>query len=119
MRIVTLRWRIYYGDGETFSSDDGSPYDAPRLNVQAIVGPSRSTGRYILSRKDAYWWDIECDRWFGGDRHGEWDYMLHLGPRVVIYGRFIGDDEYNACIVAALNDPDFPPKSARGWDEEI
>ena len=32
-----LAWRIYYGDGSTFSSADGAPSDAPSTNVQAIA----------------------------------------------------------------------------------
>lgn len=114
---MALKFRIIYGDGSTFTDADGSPYDAPRLNVQCIVGPDRHNGRYIVSDKDAYWWEEHQERWRGGDRHGEWIYMLRLGPRVVLYGEQIDDDVYNACIVAALTDPDFPPKTARGRGE--
>jgi hypothetical protein len=110
---MMLRWRIYYGDGSTYSSTDGSPFDAPRLNVQIIVGPDAQTGRYIVAQHDAYWWDNERERWFGGDRRGEWDYLCQLGPRVVLYGRFIGNAEYNACANAAQADVDFLPKC--GW----
>lgn len=114
---MRLNWKIFYGGQVTYSDADGSPYDAPRLNVQAIVGPDRNTGRYMVSDKDAYWWIPEEQRWRGGDRHGEWIYMLRLGPRVVLYGEQIDEDEYNSCISAALNDPDFPPKTARGRGE--
>ena len=110
-----MKWKVFYGDGTTFSNLDGSPYDAPRLNVMAIIGPDRFTGRYIVSDKDAYWW--ENDRWFGGDRRGEWDYLCRLGPRVVLYGRSVPDEHYNAVISAALKDPTFPPKTARGRGE--
>lgn len=109
---MSLRWRTFYGDGATFSDADGSPYDAPRLNVQVIVGADPQIGRYIVSDKDAYWWEPEHERWFGGDRRGEWDYLCRLGPRVVLYGRAIGDDAYNRAIAAALSDPDFPSKTA-------
>lgn len=112
-------WRIFYGDGSRYSDADGSPYDAPRLNVQAIVGFHPQNGRYTVSNKDAYWWEPSQGRWRGGDRHGEWIYMLRLGPRVVLYGEQIGDDEYNACISAALTDQDFPEKTARGRGEEF
>lgn len=112
-----LRWKIFYGDGSTYSSEDGSPFYAPRLNAQVIVGPDRYTGRYMVSDKDAYWWVIDEERWRGGDRHGEFIYMLRRGPRVVLYGEQIDDDAYNSVISAALDDPDFPPKTARGRGE--
>lgn len=108
-----MKWKIFYGDGSTFSDEDGSPYYAPRDNVQVIIGADPETGRYIIAKFDAYWWDIERDRWFGGDRVGEWDYMRQLGPRVVLYGRFIGNNEYDACATAAQLDPNFPQKC--GW----
>ena len=114
---MKMRWKIWYGDGSTFSDIDGSPYDAPRLDVQVIVGPDRMTGRYVVSDKDAYWWVPEEQRWRGGDRKGEWIYMLRLGPRVVLYGEQVSDEAYNSCIVAALHDPDFPPKTAIGRGE--
>jgi len=28
-----MKWRIYYGDGGTYSSDNGSAENAPALNV--------------------------------------------------------------------------------------
>ena len=112
-----IAWRVYYGDMTSFSSADGSPYDAPRLNVQCIAGADPSVGRYMVSDKDAYWWEPELERWFGGDRRGEWDYLCRLGQRVVLYGRAIADDQYNACMAAAKADPDLPPKTARGRGE--
>lgn len=116
---MSLQWRIWYGDGTTFSSAEGSPYYAPRQNVQVIAGADPLVGRYMAAARDAYWWDISAQRWFGGDRWGEWDYMCQLGPRVVLYGRTVSDDAYNACIAAALADPDFPKKSAIGRAEEF
>lgn len=111
------KFKIFYGDGATYSDADGSPWDAPRRNVQAIIGPDKANGRYILAQHDAYWWDEIRRRWFGGDRYGEWDYLDQLGPKVVLRGRFISNEEYASCIAAALNDPDFPPKSARDQGE--
>lgn len=114
---MSLQWRIYYSGLVSYSSVDGSPYDAPRLGVQCIVGADSQTGRYIVADKDAYWWEPRLERWLGGDRRGEWDYLCRLGPRVVLYGRAVSETEYNACIAAALIDSDFPPKTARGRGE--
>ena len=115
---MSLRWRVYFGNGSTFSDQDGSPYDAPRLNVMCVVGADPQVGRYMVSDKDAYWWVTLHGRWFGGDRRGEWDYLaFHPGPCVVLYGRAVADEEYNSAIAAALTDPDFPQKSAWGRGE--
>lgn len=114
-----LLWRVFYGGSVTYSSADGSPYDTPRLNVQAIVGADPQSGRYLVSDKDAYWWEPRLERWFGGDRRGEWDYLCRLGPRVVLYGRAVSEADYNSCIAAALADPDFSPKTARGRGERM
>jgi hypothetical protein len=114
---MSLLWKVFYGDGATFSDGDGSPYDAPRLNVMCVVGADLHLGRYMVSDKDAYWWEHE--RWFGGDRRGEWDYLCRLGPRAVLYGRAVPDEQYNAAISAALIDPDFPPKTSRGRGETV
>lgn len=111
---MSLRFRVYYGDGSTY---DGDPYFAPRPGVQAIVGPDRLTGRYMVSDKDFYWWLEEEGRWRGGDLYGKFLYEMKLGPRVVLFGEQIANDAYNACIVAAHADPDFPPKTARGRGE--
>ena len=116
---MALSFRIYYGDGSTFSSADGSPFDAPRLGVQSIVGVHRANGRYVVADETAYWWNAEEDRWRGGDRHGEWIYMLRLGPRVVLYGEQVDDDIYNSCVVAAQTDKDFPPRTARGRGDPV
>ena len=32
-----LRWIVYYQDGSTFSSEDGSPEKAPRDYVQVVM----------------------------------------------------------------------------------
>ena len=112
-----MKFKIFYGDRSTYSDEDGSPFDAPRLNVQCIIGPDLNTGRYIVSDKDAYWWESNLERWFGGDRRGEWDYLCRLGPRVVLYGRAVSEVEYNSIICVALADPDFPPKTARARGE--
>jgi hypothetical protein len=112
---MSLRWKIYYAGGESYSDADGSPYDAPRLNVMCVVGADFQVGRYMVSDKDAYWW--EHGRWFGGDRRGEWDHLLHARQPLVLYGRAVPDEVYNAAISAALSDPAFPPKTAIGRGE--
>lgn len=104
-----MLWKIYYTGEETFSSDNGEPWEAPRLGVLAIVSLEPDNGRQILARKDFYWWEGE---WFGGDNFGLWDHLVRSSKQCALMGRFVPNAEYNAAIQRAINDTSFPPKSA-------
>ena len=110
-----MRWKIHYGDGSTFSSNDGDPFDAPALNVQIIVvrddDPSSQLGRYPVHRFDYYWWD-EPD-WFGGDLFGLFDYLSRPGAKRVLFGRTVANAEHQAIIDGALADPDMIRRPGR------
>lgn len=90
------RWRLYYGDGSTFSSADGPPFDAPPANVQVVVcqDSSTPTGFNLRHGLDAYYWRDDVG-WQGCDVPGLWDYlMMHRGPKVVLFGRSVRDDDF-------------------------
>jgi hypothetical protein len=90
-----VRWRIYYGDGETFSDRDGSPFDARTYDVQVIAVESslEERGFRLVHKKDFYRW--QRDEWYGMDEAGLWDYiMLSTGPKCIFVGRTIKNDEY-------------------------
>jgi hypothetical protein len=104
-------WRIYYGDGSTVS-DDVDPFTVPGVDVQAIVQRDADVGRYVLHHMDFYWW-VEADRqWHQGDVFGLWDYLARPGPKKVVFGRSLDNQSYKALLTVAVNDPDFPVKSA-------
>jgi hypothetical protein len=108
---MTLRWRIYYGDGGVF--DPGDPYQAPSLNVQMIANGDRDHGWSLIREVDYYWYDESTDEWQGGDIFGLWDYLCLPGPKKVIFGRSTTNANYNKILTQALNDPDIPQKT--GW----
>jgi hypothetical protein len=84
------KWVVYYGDGSTFSDQDGSPEDAPSLNVQAIT--------------------CEPDGvWKGGDIFGLFDYLSRPGWKRVLFGRIVTNIEYDSAVMLARNDPYFDP----------
>jgi hypothetical protein len=107
------QWRVYLGDGATWSDEDGDLADAPTLNVQAIAVADERLGRFILSGRDFYW--HEHGRWWGGDHFGLWDYLQRPGLKKVAFGRTIRTDAFSRIMARALEDPDLPAKSA--WDE--
>jgi hypothetical protein len=105
-----MDWRIYYGDGTTFSSEDGSASSAPPLNVQAIaqaLPDDPTVGRKTVSQYDFYWFD---GQWFGGDLFGLFDYLMRSGA--VKFGRAVPRLEFERHLKRAVTDPDLLPKVA-------
>lgn len=107
-----LRWRIYYGDGGTYSNEDGGPEAAPARNVQIIVQADEMVGRYYQSCSDHYVWEYERERWRGCDAFGLFDYLLDPGPRKVIFGRTIDNDEYADLLRRVDEEGGFQHKSS-------
>lgn len=104
-------WRIYYGDGSTYSSDDGAAFCAPARGVQAIVSPDELVGRFCDTQCDYYVWD---GAWLGVDHAGLLDYLGRVGfAKYVLQGRTIPGETYRAIMERARTDPGFPEKTAR------
>lgn len=112
---MAVLWRIYYGDGSTYSNLDGSPFDAPTTNAQGVVHYDAAVGRKIVHRCDVYWYSQAEDCWYGAaDRNliGFWDHIAQRGPKYFLIGRSISDEAFDEVTKAMLVDEDFPPKSA-------
>lgn len=110
---MSFRWRIYYGDGSTYDRRDGEAWDAPAVNVQAIMVEDREHGWYCCRADDFYWYLPDEDRWYSGERFGLFDYLTQPGQRKVLFGRSIPDSEYREILDRAMSDPDLPEKT--GW----
>lgn len=108
-----MNWKLFYGDGSTFSDVDGRPQDAPAWNLQAIAQIADiAIGRKTVSHKDYYWFDPMEQEWFGGDYIGLVDFLQRSG--LVKFGRAINRLRFEAILDRAVNDPDLLPKHA--WD---
>lgn len=106
-----MEWKIFYDDGSTFSSEDGSPEKAPGWGVIAIVENDDRVGRTITSR-----WDHYChhtDGWYGHDLVGLMDCLAQPGLNAVCHGRTVSNDIWEAINKAANEDPDFKLKTAK------
>jgi hypothetical protein len=112
-----MKWRIYYGGGSTFSSEDGAPVDAPRRNIQCIVRVDEEVGRYIERMDNFYVWCSDRENWKGVDRFGLYDYMLYEKHTVILFGRTITEKEYKAIYDRAVNDSGMLRKSAMSTHE--
>lgn len=130
-----MKWKIYYGDGSTFSSNDGSPGEAPITNVQVIVQPGKASGRYWQTQSDYYvfWYD----RWVGTDVAGVLDFLAYrnlfewgseidaaviiqraVNTGLVKLGRTMqSKEDYYALLARANEDRDFPTRTAYMADE--
>ncbi len=96
------KFRIYYDDGSTYSSD---PYFAPSTGVQVVIQENitRSVGFDLFCGKDAYYW--KDGRWFQCDIPGMWDYLfMYVGPKAVLFGRTIQDDDFWNMVTHAKNE---------------
>lgn len=109
---MTGQWIIYYGDGTLYRDCDGSPYDAPTRNVQVIAEADADTGQTFVRSSDYYWYQPDADLWQGGDWFGLFDYLIEPGPKRVLFGRTIGNRDYERILIAALDNDYLPPKSA-------
>ena len=101
-------WVVFYGDGETFSSDDGTPDEAPSLDIQVIAQADETVGSKLLIHKEYYWY--EGNRWYGGELFGLYDYLVR--SRRAKFGRYVSDEVYNAAVGRAMTDTRLTAKSA-------
>lgn len=114
-------WKIFYGDGSTFSSEDGPPSEAPPFNVQAIAQAADIViGRKVVSGKDYYWWENTADggEWFGStDPAALWDYLARHCPSIVKFSRILPRLEFEAILNRAVTDSSLTEKTAWASDE--
>lgn len=91
-------FRIYYDDGSTYAGD---PFEAASHGVIAVV--VRRNGKPLVwHSRDAYYWHKEMG-WTPCDDWGYRDYMLnYIGPKAVLFGRNVRDEQYWAIIKRAI-----------------
>ena len=111
-----MRWIIYYGDGSEFTSDDGTPADAPAENIQIIAQNDIEVGRELLSMFDFYRYDPIQEKWIGHDIHGLLTYFRMSG--VVKQAVTLPNRVYRELLSRAASDDRLKPKSARYRHEE-
>jgi hypothetical protein len=99
---MNVDWKIYYGDGSTFSNEDGPAEKAPCGRVIAVAFYDQDNRRRVCHQADYYIWDGV--RWYSADINGYMQYMLEPGFKVVKFGREIGDLKYREVMTFALSD---------------
>jgi len=82
---------IYYSDATTYQ---GPPERAPERDVQVIVQHDADHGWHLTLGSDYYVW--RTGAWVGVDLFGLWDYLAAPGWKRVLFGRTIGNEEFQA-----------------------
>lgn len=72
-RLSQPNWRIYYADGQRFSSNDGTPEQAPGYGVVCI---RQSVEHDDLFNETYYFWHKEKQCWFNVDFIGLVDWLV-------------------------------------------
>ena len=104
-------WIIYYGDGSEFTSDDGTPAQAPAENIQVIAQNDGTVGRELLSMFDFYRYDEAYQKWVGHDIHGLLSVLRSSGQ--IKQAVTLTNDCYRDILSRATTDKRLKPKSAR------
>lgn len=105
-----MKWKIYYDTGVTYSDVDGDPFNAPGRGVQLIAHQNIQVGRMFQLKNDFYWW-VEHKGWLGGDLFGLYDYLLDNGPKKVIFGKVLTNEDFQKIYKQADEDLYLPLKS--------
>lgn len=100
-------WRIYYDGGATFSSEDGSPFDAPAWGVLVILDKEQEREYHNPVHQRDYYLHVDGG-WVGVDFTGLLDRLTAMG--IVKVGRTVHEAEYMRAIEAAIRDK-------REWDD--
>ena len=91
---MNVDWIIFYEDQE-FSSDEGSPFDAPRQGVMLIVQRDDFIGYRIEHGKDYFYYEPTRGGFNGCDMFGVYDHLIRSEKPLVFFGRMMSDAEWS------------------------
>lgn len=101
-----MKWRIYYSDRDPVSgSTDEEAFWVPTIDVQATVHEElkRATGFGVVTERKVYCY--KDGRFWGADEIGMYDYLFHHpGPKAILFGRTIKDDNWNTAVQRAIKE---------------
>lgn len=99
-----MDWLIRYGDGSTFTSEDGKPWEAPREDVQRIYYRDERVDVAVAGSNPGRWgWKVdrngENGRWFGFNDLTAFDEYLRTCPHPIpLFGRILHDHEWEEIV---------------------
>lgn len=110
-----MLWKIYYADGETFSSKDGEWSDAPEYGVVCVVtlDPTDVWGRFVLHNHEYYYKipgkEVMCSEGLEYVKA----HVPNITPKQIKCGGNAWQEDWNKILTRATHDEDFPKKSPR------
>ena len=114
-----MKWVVYYGDGSTYSNEDGEPEEAPGGNVQAVVQEDATIGRAVHHGDDFYVFSEEYGGWRGMDHFGFVQYLMRPGTKIIKLAESLSTDRYKEVIADIMSHPKLPVKSAfYRWEDQ-
>lgn len=88
-------WKIYYDNGDTFTSEQGTPWDAPRTGVIAIVHTNAQVGWEIVHAYDYFYYEEKVGGWRASDQFGMYDHLIRCKNPLILFGRMTDDESYH------------------------
>ena len=85
-------WRVYY-ERDTFTSEQGTPFDAPRQGVQIVV-QGKDSDYEIVHGRDYFYWEPERGGWHCSDIFGAFDHLVRTPRQCLLFGRMMADSEW-------------------------
>ena len=91
------RWIIFYTDGSTFCSSDGTPWQAPRRDVQCVASSKdeKDSDFYLIQQIDYFYYEPNHGGWNDcTDLFSLHDHLLRADYPLVIFGRMLSDAQW-------------------------
>jgi hypothetical protein len=102
-----MEWSIWYANGTTFDSDDGTPADAPGSDVVVITQklPERKAvtvaGQSFSTVEGFDWYLFRDGMWFASNLMGLCQYVAEPGRKIIKMGRWVHPQVYDDCMKEA------------------
>lgn len=108
-------WRVYYADGSVFTSQEGEPWDAPRLGVQ-VVAQERDGDHELVWGRDHFYYDPGAGGWCTTDLFGALTHLATAPRQCLLFGQWMADDRF-ARLMERVH-ADIGPRTHRGYPRE-
>jgi len=87
-------WIIYYADNK-FSSEDGTPWEAPRQGIQVIAEQHDQVGYRLSHGNDYYYFEQESGGWASCDLFGLYDHLIRAKYPCPGFGRMMSENDWD------------------------
>jgi hypothetical protein len=93
------RWIVFYTDGSTFSSADGTPWDAPRIGVQCVASCKDEQERdwYTIQQVEGYYYEKDRGGWLEFENERTfWLHFFRATHPCAVFGEMVTDSKWRS-----------------------